>query len=120
MNYFIDTHVGRYPIEFRVLDYDPAAVEQVDSILIGLHMFRSLTTTWKDELLKRNMLTDGDPAKVNYLFPARSGSELQPGSNAWVLASSHSAQGGLCSPTIRTWSRIIPASGTWCTWKRRA
>src|SRR5581483_11020967 len=64
-----------------------------DSILIGLHMFRTLTTTWKDELIKRNMLLDGDSAQVNFLFPARSGGELQPGSNAWAVAGSHTASG---------------------------
>jgi penicillin amidase len=56
-------------------------------------MFRTLTTTWKDDLLKRNMLLDGKQAKVDFLFPARSGSELQPGSNAWVVGGAHTASG---------------------------
>jgi penicillin G amidase len=91
VNFFIDTHAGRYPLEFRLLGYDPQPWSGVDSILIGLHMFRNLTTTWKDDLLKRNMLADGDSAKVNFLFPVRTGGELQPGSNAWVLAGAHTA-----------------------------
>ena len=93
VNAFIDTHAGRYPLEFRLLSYDPRPWSAVDSLLIGLYMFRSLTTTWPDEILKANMLADGDPAKVNFLFPPRSGSELQPGSNAWVVAGSHTASG---------------------------
>jgi penicillin amidase len=56
-------------------------------------MFRNLTTTWKDEITKRNMLMDGDAVKVNFLFPVRSGGELQPGSNAWVVTGSHTASG---------------------------
>ena len=93
VNFFIDTHAGRYPLEFRILQYDPQPWSGVDCILIGLHMFRSLTTTWKDEVMKRNMLAGGDEAKVNYLFPVRTGAELQPGSNAWVLAGSRTAGG---------------------------
>jgi penicillin amidase len=93
VNAFIDTHAGRYPLEFRLLNYDPRPWSVIDSMLIGLHMFRTLTTTWKDELLKRNMLIDGDAAKVNFLFPARGGGELQPGSNAWVVAGAHTASG---------------------------
>jgi penicillin amidase len=93
VNSFIETHAGRYPLEFRLLNYDPAPWSAIDSVLIGLHMHRSLSTSWRDELLKRNMLSDGDPAKVNYLFPVRTGAEPLPGSNAWVLAGSHTASG---------------------------
>lgn len=93
VNFFIDTHAGRYPLEFRLLSYDPQPWSVIDSLLVGLHMYRTLTTTWRDEVIKRNMLLDGDPAKVNLLFSVRSGSELQPGSNAWVVAGSHTASG---------------------------
>src|SRR5205814_7711802 len=44
-------------------------------------------------LLKRSMLAEGNPELVRQLFPARSGSEVQPGSNAWVLAGSRTASG---------------------------
>jgi penicillin amidase len=93
VNFFIDTHAGRYPLEFRVLSYDPQPWSAIDSILVGLHMFRNLTTTWRDEIVKRNMLLDGDRAKVDFLFPARGGGELQPGSNAWVVGGAHTASG---------------------------
>jgi penicillin G amidase len=93
VNYFIETHAGRLPLEFTLLRYDPRPWSGVDSILIGLHMFRNLTTSWRDEISKRNMLEDGDPAKVNFLFPPRSGSELQPGSNGWVVGGAHTASG---------------------------
>src|SRR5207253_2219087 len=53
----------------------------------------SLSTTWRDELIKRAMLANGDRDMVNFLFPIRSGAEVQPGSNAWALAGSRTASG---------------------------
>ncbi|MGH7248738.1 MAG: penicillin acylase family protein, partial [Pseudomonadota bacterium] len=40
-----------------------------------------------------SLLAKGDAAKVNFLFPARSGQEIQPGSNAWAIAGAHTASG---------------------------
>ena len=105
VNAYIDSHRGRLPLEFTLLQYDPRPWSVVDGILIGLHMFRSLTTTYPDEILKQQMLVGGDRAKVDFLFPSRTGhevppgalqpvgSELQPGSNAWAIAGSHTASG---------------------------
>lgn len=93
VNHFIRTHLHALPVEFALLGYQPRPWSVVDSILIGLHMYRDLTTTWKDEILKRDMLAAGDRAKVDYLFPPRSGGELQPGSNAWAVAGSRTATG---------------------------
>jgi penicillin amidase len=105
VNAYIDSHHGRLPLEFTLLGYDPRPWSVVDSILIGLHMFRSLTTTYPDEILKQQMLAGGDRAKVDFLFPSRTGHEappgalqpasreLQPGSNAWAVAGSHTASG---------------------------
>src|SRR5579871_1549155 len=93
VNAFIATHRGSLPLEFTLLRYQPLPWSVVDSLLICLHMFRDLTTNWRDELNKRNMLADGDADKVNYLFPVRSGSDVQPGSNAWAIAGRHTASG---------------------------
>ena len=93
VNEFIKTHLRSLPIEFTLLGYQPRPWSVVDTILIGLHMYRDLTTTWKDEILKRDMLAAGDRAKVDFLFPPRSGSELQPGSNAWAISGAHTATG---------------------------
>jgi penicillin amidase len=93
VNQFIETHLHALPVEFTLLGYNPRPWSAVDTILIGLHMYRDLTTTWKDEILKRSMLAAGDRAKVDFLFPARSGGELQPGSNAWVVGGAHTASG---------------------------
>jgi penicillin amidase len=93
VNAYISTHLHNLPVEFTLLGYQPRPWSVVDSILICLHMFRSLTTTWRDELTKRSMLAEGDPEKVKTLFPLRTGQDVQPGSNAWAIAGSHTASG---------------------------
>ena len=70
VNAFIETHRSNLPLEFTLLGYQPRPWTVADCALIGFQMFRTLTTTWKDEILKRNMLARGDAAKVNFLFPA--------------------------------------------------
>ncbi len=93
VNQFIATHLDRLPIEFRLLGYQPRPWSVVDSILVCLDMFRSLTNTWKDEIAKSAMLDGGDRQKVQFLWPVRTGGEGQPGSNAWALAGARTASG---------------------------
>jgi len=105
VNAYLETHRSRMPLEFTLLGYQPRPWSAVDTLLIGLHMFRDLTTTYKDEILKQKMLEGGDAGKVNFLFPARTGFELppgallpvggevHPGSNAWAIGGSHTASG---------------------------
>jgi penicillin amidase len=93
VNRFIATHLNDLPVEFALLGYQPKPWSVVDSLLVCLNMFRDLTTTWRTDVLKHNMLSDGDAAKVNFLFASRAGDEPMHGSNAWVLAGSHTATG---------------------------
>ncbi len=99
VNYFIDRHHGNYSFEFTVLGYDPLPWSEIDTILVGLQMYRTLTNTWEDELRKSSMLSAGNPAKVQLLWPVRSGHEIapggeyQPGSNGWVVAGTHTRSG---------------------------
>ncbi|MCX6621713.1 MAG: penicillin acylase family protein [Acidobacteria bacterium] len=93
VNAFIAHSRGRLPLEFTVLGYDPRPWTVSDSLLVSLVMFRNLTATWKDEILKSKLLAGADPAKVDFLFPVRTGLEFQPGSNAWALAGSRTASG---------------------------
>jgi len=93
VNHFIETHRRRLPLEFTLLGYEPRPWSEVDSLLIGLHMFRSLTTSWKDEIAKRSLLAAGDAAKVDFLFSTRSGGDEHPGSNAWAVAGRLTASG---------------------------
>ncbi len=93
VNYYLEQNRGKLPVEFTVLRYDPRPWSVEDSILAGLNMFREMTTTWKDEFVKMDLLQGGDREKVEFLFPTRSGAEPQPGSNAWAVAGSHTATG---------------------------
>jgi len=93
VNYFIETHRDRLPLEFSLLRYDPRPWSIEDSLLCGLQMYRNLTTTWREELQKAAMLASGDRAKVDFLFPSRIGTEFQPGSNAWAISGKHTASG---------------------------
>jgi penicillin G amidase len=99
VNAYIESHRGRYGLEFTLLGYDPKPWSVVDSLLCGLLMFRDLTSDWKPKLAKQQMLRGGEPDKVNFLFPNRSGFEFMPsgeghpGSNAWAVSGGHSATG---------------------------
>lgn len=99
VNAYLESHQGRCGLEFVVLGYEPRLWTGVDSLLVGLQMYRTLTSSYKAKLVKEQMLRGGDAAKVNWLFPVRSGyefqpgGETQPGSNGWAVASSRTASG---------------------------
>lgn len=93
VNYFIDTHRNRLPLEFTLLRYDPRPWAPSDCLLAGLEMYRTLTNSWRSEILKEKMLATGERSKVDFLFPVRTGHDPQPGSNAWAVAGSHTATG---------------------------
>ncbi len=93
VNFFIETHRGNLPVEFSLLRYDPQPWSVKDSVLIGLYICRGLTTSWREELQKAALLANGDREKVEFLYPVRAGNEIQPGSNAWVLAGKRTASG---------------------------
>lgn len=93
VNAFIETHRNKLPVEFTLLGYQPLPWTVADCALVGFQMFRTLTTTWRDDILKLGMLSGGDKDKVNFLFPVRTGAEAQPGSNAWAIAGRLTASG---------------------------
>jgi penicillin amidase len=93
VNYYLETHRGRLPLEFTLLNYHPRPWRIQDSLLAGLQMYRMLTTSWPEEIRKLHMLEKGDPQKVEFLYPARTGTEVAPGSNAWAVSGTHTASG---------------------------
>jgi penicillin amidase len=93
VNFYLETHRGRLPLEFTLLNYQPRPWTKRDTVLAGLQMYRTLTNSWRDEINKLHMLQSGDRAKVDYLFPLRTGAEVQPGSNAWAVSAARSATG---------------------------
>ncbi len=96
VNYYISTHRGDYPLEFDLPGhaYTPRAWSVVDSILVGLVMYRDLTDTSKFEFEKGTLMSQAsDSAKVQMLFPAVQGQYVNPGSNAWAVSGAHTADG---------------------------
>ncbi|MEP7354626.1 MAG: penicillin acylase family protein [Acidobacteriota bacterium] len=93
VNYFIETHRKQLPLEFTILQYEPRPWRVRDTILVSLQMHRMLSTSWRGELSKLHMQQSGDAAKVAFLYPARLGDEVAPGSNAWALSGAHTASG---------------------------
>ena len=93
VNFFLETHRRNLPLEFTLLGYDPRPWRVVDSILVYLQIYGTLTESWRIELQKKTLLEGGEPGKVALLFPVRTGAEFQPGSNAWALAGSRTASG---------------------------
>jgi penicillin amidase len=93
VNYFLETHRGRLPLEFTLLNYEPRPWRPRDTVLVALEMYRMLTDTWRNQIRKAHMLEKGDRAKIDFLFPGRSGGEIMPGSNAWAISGAHTADG---------------------------
>ncbi len=93
VNLFINTHHGRLPLEFSLLRYDPRPWTVRDSLLAALEMYRTLSNSWRNELTKEAVIEAGDRAKADYLFPVRTGSDPQPGSNAWALSGAKTTSG---------------------------
>jgi penicillin G amidase len=93
VNQYIATHLDKLPVEFALLGYQPRPWSGVDCLLLALYMFRNLTTTWKDEVVKNALLLQGDREKVQFLFPSQATGETSPGSNAWALSGKHTASG---------------------------
>jgi penicillin amidase len=93
VNYYLETHRDRLPLEFTLLNYSPRPWRIEDTLLAALEMFRMLTTSWPEEIRKLHMLEKGDKEKVEFLYPARTGTEVVPGSNAWAVSGAHTASG---------------------------
>ncbi len=93
VNHFIETHRTALPLEFTLLKYDPRPWTISDTLCIGIHMIRDLTDSWQDEIAKAGMMSTGDKLLIDQLYPARTGQEVVPGSNAWVISGKRSATG---------------------------
>lgn len=106
VNHYIETHMSRLPLEFTLLQYKPRPWRIEDTLLVGLMMQQSLSNTYKHDLTREAMYEKGDPAKIAQLFPERTGSEHQPGSNAWAVSGAHtqSGQASLANDMHIAWS----------------
>ncbi len=93
VNEYLEENRGRLPVEFALAGYDPAPWSVTDTILVGLEMARTLSLSFREEVLKSTMMAVGEPELVNQLFPVRTGLEPQPGSNAWAVSGAHTKSG---------------------------
>lgn len=93
VNFFLETHRGRLPLEFTLLNYEPRPWRERDTLLVALEMYRMLSDNWRQPIWKSHMLEKGDPAMVEFLFPGRAGGNVMPGSNAWVISGAHTEDG---------------------------
>jgi len=81
VNAFVDANRGNLPLEFRLLRFTPRPWTTADSLAIGLHMFRSLTTSWKDEVMRMALIERAGPQRVAEMLPIRSDRDHPPGQN---------------------------------------
>jgi len=93
VNAFLETNRRRLSPEFTLLNYEPRPWRIRDSILAALQINRDLTSSWRDDMAKYHLEQIADPQRVSYLYPLRTGGEVQPGSNAWVVSGAHTASG---------------------------
>jgi penicillin amidase len=84
VNHFIETHRGKYPIEFAAIGYDPSPWVPADSMVVALGMSRLLSESWQRDLAKQALLESGDPELLADLYPLSGGVNL--GSNSWAVA----------------------------------
>ena len=112
VNFFIETHRGRLPVEFALLRYDPRPWSMTDTVLVGLQMFRTLSQTWRLENQKAALVAGGDKGKSRVSVSAarrRRGSIRGPMPGPFPARGRRPAS--RCWRAIRTWSSRLPS--TW-------
>ena len=72
VNAYISTHTASLPVEFAILHYQPRPWRTVDSIAVGLNMFKSLSTTWQEDLVRERILAKVGSDLYADLFPDHS------------------------------------------------
>src|SRR5579875_4096732 len=90
VNQFIAERRRRVPLEFRLLHYQPAPWRPLDSLAFAAQMYRSLSTSYKDELEREAILAAAGPQAAAALFPDRSPWDIPPG--AWPAPTAPAAR----------------------------
>jgi len=72
VNAFITTHSDRLPIEFLLLRYHPRPWQEIDSFGVALNMSKSLSATWRDDLMREQIRSKLPPELYTDLFPDHS------------------------------------------------
>jgi len=95
VNFFIESHRGDYAFEYSIPghSYSPRLWTPIDSLLVGLMMYRDLTDTAEADLAKGLLMKAAPRDRVEALFPHAAGESLSPGSNAWAVSGAHTTSG---------------------------
>jgi penicillin amidase len=94
VNDWLKQNQNRLPLEIQALRYTPRTWQVADSLLLVLHMFRQLSNSWTTEADQFLLVSQAaDKQLARELFPTRTGTEIMPGSNAWVLSGARSVTG---------------------------
>lgn len=94
VNHFIETARGRWAPEFMALRYEPRPWLIEDTLLCGLVMDLTLTSTADEELRKQKALAAAaDKSLMERLYPLRTSPAFRPGSNAWAVSGTRTATG---------------------------
>lgn len=93
VNYYLERHRGKLPLEFTLLGYEPRHWGVLDSLLVLVQMMETMDRSWQAELRKESFVRGADAAKLAVLYPACLGGENRPGSNAWALSGARTASG---------------------------
>ncbi|MBM3765559.1 MAG: penicillin acylase family protein [Acidobacteria bacterium] len=93
VNHYLETHANKLPLEFSLIGHKPRPWRIEDSLLVGLMMQQTLSARYKLDLAREAMYEKGDAKKIDAIWPARSGQEEHPGSNAWAVGGSRTKSG---------------------------
>jgi penicillin G amidase len=69
VNAFIATHLGRLPIEFTMLRYEPQPWREADSLAVALNMAKMLSMSWQGDLMRERVRARLSPELYADLFP---------------------------------------------------
>src|SRR5208337_3016132 len=72
VNAFIATHRHRLPLEFHLLNYQPRPWNEIDSLGVALNMVKTLSTTWRTDLMRERIRAKLGPELSADLFPDHS------------------------------------------------
>ena len=112
VNFYLETHAGKLPLEFTLLGYKPHIWRIEDTMLVGLMMQHTLSSTFKHDLTREAMYEKGDPVKVQQLFPDRTDRSINQGRMRGRWRGSFRRAGRPSSRTICTWAGRCQAYGT--------
>jgi penicillin G amidase len=87
VNVSMSAQRAHLPLEFRVLQYEPAAWSARDSLLIELAMFQDLTTGFTEKLSRDTLAAHLPPEAIADLYPVGSWRDHPPGQPAPDLTS---------------------------------